>query len=95
MNLHVNSVHGLAKPRSTGVHVAHTASLHLFTCIVAICTHEWKDGVGEKIFIKCTGNHRASPATYYLGYGQWQPLYFEVLESIPGIEFYEGVPDDI
>ena len=28
-------------------------------------------------------------------YGQWQPLYFEILESIPGIEFYESVPDDI
>ena len=28
-------------------------------------------------------------------YGQWQPLYFEMHESIPGIEFYEGVPDDI
>ena len=28
-------------------------------------------------------------------YGQWQPTYFDMMRTMPGIEFNEGIPDDI
>jgi hypothetical protein len=28
-------------------------------------------------------------------YGQWQPSYFDMLGTMPGIEFNKGIPDDI
>ena len=28
-------------------------------------------------------------------YGQWQPMYFEMMDAIPGIEIYDGTPSEI
>ena len=28
-------------------------------------------------------------------YGQWQPFYFDMMRTMPGIEFNQGIPDDI
>jgi hypothetical protein len=28
-------------------------------------------------------------------YGQWQPSYFDMMKTMPGIEFNEGIPEDI
>ena len=28
-------------------------------------------------------------------YGQWQPMYLEMIDTLPGIEFYEGIPSEI
>jgi hypothetical protein len=28
-------------------------------------------------------------------YGQWQPSYFDMMRTMPGIEFNQGIPDDI
>ena len=56
---------------------------------------EWSDRVYEKAYRKRTGNHTASPQRIIWGYGQLQPPCFEMLESIPGVEFYESGPDDI
>ena len=28
-------------------------------------------------------------------YGQWEPSYFDMMRTIPGIEFNQGIPDDI
>jgi broad specificity phosphatase PhoE len=28
-------------------------------------------------------------------YGQWQPMYFEIINTIPDIEFFEGIPSTI
>jgi hypothetical protein len=28
-------------------------------------------------------------------YGQWQPSYFDMLRTMPGLEFNKGIPDDI
>ena len=28
-------------------------------------------------------------------YGQWQPSYFDMMRTMPGIEFNEGIPEDI
>jgi hypothetical protein len=27
-------------------------------------------------------------------YGQWQPSYFDMMRTMPGIEFNEGIPED-
>ena len=36
-----------------------------------------------------------SPERIIWCYGQWQPLYFDILRTIPGIEFNEGIPEEI
>ena len=28
-------------------------------------------------------------------YGQWQPSYFDTMKTMPGIEFNQGIPEDI
>ena len=28
-------------------------------------------------------------------YGQWQPSYFDMMRMMPGIEFNQGIPNDI
>jgi hypothetical protein len=30
-----------------------------------------------------------------INYGQWQPSYFDMMRTMPGIEFNQGIPDDI
>ena len=56
---------------------------------------DWKDGVAEKASTKCTGNQTASRAMYYLVQSPMATSVFWELQSIPGIEFYQGVPGDI
>ena len=95
MKRHVNNVHGLSKPSSAGVLVSHTVLRHPFTCIVAGCTQSGKTVWMKKLLENAHQTIQPPPQRIIWCYGQWQPLYFEMLESIPGIEFYEGVPDDI
>jgi hypothetical protein len=57
-----------------------TVIQHHFTCIVAVCTQSGKC-VWVKRIIWCNG--------------QWQPSYFDMMRMMPGIEFNEGIPDDI
>ena len=28
-------------------------------------------------------------------YGQWQPMHLEMIDTLPGVEFYEGIPSEI
>ena len=55
---------------------------------------EWMAGVGEKLLENAQETIQPPPQRIIRCYGQWKPLYFEMLESIPEIEFCEGVPDD-
>ena len=38
---------------------------------------------------------RPPPQRIIWCYGQWQPMYLEMIDTIPGIEFYEGIPSEI
>ena len=38
---------------------------------------------------------RPPPQRVIWCYGQWQPMYLEMIDTIPGIEFYEGIPSKI
>ena len=56
---------------------------------------KWKDGMGKNTFGECSTNYKAASSTYYLGYGQWQAMYLEIIDTLPGIEFYECIPSEI
>jgi hypothetical protein len=52
-----------------------------------------KISIGE-----CTENYKSTTSTYHLvlwSMGQWQPSYFDMMRTMPGIEFNQGIPDDI
>jgi hypothetical protein len=46
--------------------------------------------MGEISFGECTENYKS-----VANYGQWQPSYFDMLRTIPEIEFNKGIPEDI
>jgi hypothetical protein len=59
-----------------------TAFQHPFTCIVAGCTQS-----GKTVWVKSLLENAQK--------GQWQPSYFDMTRTMPGIEFNQGIPDDI
>jgi hypothetical protein len=58
-----------------------------FTCIVAVCTQTgktvWINNLLENA--KTTINPLPERIVWY--YGQWQPMHFEMVNTIPGIEY--------
>ena len=72
-----------------------TVLQHPFTCIVAGCTQSGKTVWVKNILENAQKTINPSPQRIIWCYGQWQPLYFEMLRTMPGIEFNEGIPDDI
>jgi hypothetical protein len=44
---------------------------------------------------ECTENYKSTPQRIIWCYGQWQPSYFDMMRTMPGIEFNEGIPEDI
>jgi hypothetical protein len=68
---------------------------HPFTCIVAGCTQS-----GKIVWVKSlleNAQTTISPASQRIirCYGQCQPSYFDMLRTIPEIEFKKGIPEDI
>jgi hypothetical protein len=53
--------------------------------------------MGEISLGECTENYKLSPPPQRIiwCYGQWQPSYFDMMRTMPGIEFNQGIPDDI
>ena len=54
-----------------------------------------EDRVGENSFGKCSTTISPSPQRIIWCYGQWQPLYFDMVRTMPAIEFNEGIPESI
>ena len=72
-----------------------TVMQHPFTYIIAGCTQSGKT-VWVKTFLDNAQKIISPPPQRIIGcYGQWQPSYFGMLRTIPGIEFNEGIPEDI
>ena len=72
-----------------------TVLQHPFTCNVAGCTPS-----GKTVWVKSlleNAQTTISPALQRIiwCYGQWQPSYFDMMRMMPGIEFNEGILDDI
>ncbi len=56
---------------------------------------KWQDCLGKNFVGKCP--KAISPTTQRViwCYGQWQPSHFDIMITMPGIEFNEGIPGDI
>jgi hypothetical protein len=69
-----------------------TVMQHPFTCIVAGCTQSGKT-VWVKIPLENSQKTVSPPSQRIIWcYGQWQPSYFDMLRTMPGIEFNQGIP---
>jgi hypothetical protein len=68
---------------------------HPFTCIVPGCTQS-----GKTVWVKSlleNAQMTVSPARQRIiwCYGQWQPSYFDMMRTMPGIEFNQCIHKDI
>ena len=72
-----------------------TVMQHPFTCIVAGCTQSGKTVWVKSLLENAQTTISPAPQRIIWCYGQWQPSYFDMMRMTPGIEFNEGIPDDI
>ena len=68
---------------------------HPFTYIVAWCTQSGETAWVKSILENAQKTIIPPPQRIILCYGQWQPSYFDILKTMPGIEFNKGIPEDI
>ncbi len=68
---------------------------HPFTCIVAVCTQSGKTVWVKTLLENVQKIISPTPQRIIWCYGQWQPTYFDMMRTMPGMEFNEGIPDDI
>ena len=66
-----------------------------FTCIVAGCTQSGKTVWVKSLLENAQTTISPTPQRIIWCYGQWQPSYFDMMRIMPGIEFNEGITDDI
>ena len=66
-----------------------------YTCIVAGCTQGGKTVSVKKLLENAKTTISPPPERIIWFYGQWQPMYLEMIKAIPGIEFKEGIHSDI
>ena len=72
-----------------------TVMQHPFTCIVAGCTQSGKTVWVKSLLENAQTTISPAPQRIIWCYGQWQPSYFDMMRMMPGIEFNQGVPNDI
>jgi hypothetical protein len=51
--------------------------------------------MGENTPGESTENYKSITSTYHLVLWSMQPSYFDMMRTIPGIEFNQGIPEDI
>ena len=68
---------------------------HLFTWIVAGCTQSGKTVWVKTLLENAQRTIGPSPQRIIWCYCQWPPSYFDIVRTMPGIEFNEGIPEDI
>ena len=66
-----------------------------FTCIVPGCTQCGKTVWVKSLLENAQTTISPPPQRIIWCYGQWQPSYFDMLRTIPEIEFNKGIPEDI
>jgi hypothetical protein len=67
----------------------------MVTYIVAGCTQSGKTVWVKTLLDNAQKTISPLPQRIIWCYGQWQPSYFDILRTMPGIEFNKGIPDDI
>ena len=93
---HQNTARGLGTPSQSSI-VVNVSSVmqHPCTCIVGGCTQSGKTVWVKSLLENAQKTISPPPQRIIWCYGQWQPSYFNMMRTMPGIEFNEGIPDDI
>ena len=68
---------------------------HPFTCIVAGCTQSGKSVLVKSLLENAQKTISPPPQRIIWCYDQWQTSYFDMMRTMPGIEFNQGIPEDI
>jgi hypothetical protein len=94
---HKKAVHayGNRNPGQQTLTVNVTVMQHPFTCIVAGCTQSGKTVWVKSVLQNAQKTTSPAPQRIIWCYGQWQQSYFDMLKTVPEIEFNKGIPDDI
>ncbi len=56
---------------------------------------KWQDCLGKNFVENAQKTISPTPQRISWCYGQWQLSYFDMMRTMPGIEFNEGIPEDI
>jgi hypothetical protein len=92
---HTLNTHGDVQSKPVEISAGTAVLQHPFTCIVAGCTQSGKTVWVKSLLEKAQKTISPPPQRIIWCYGQWQPSYFDMLGTMPGIEFNKGIPDDI
>ena len=93
---HQNTAHGPGTPSQSSIVVNGSSVMqHPFTCIVAGCTQSGKTVWVKSLLENAQKTISPPPQRIIWCYGQWQPSYFDMMRTMPGIEFNQGIPEDI
>ncbi len=92
---HTLNIHGNVHSKPVKIVTGSTVLQHPFTCIVAGCTQSGKTVWVKTLLENAQTTISPSPQCIICCYGQWQPLYFDMVRTMPGIEFNEGIPESI
>ena len=93
---HMKSIHReTSHTQPTSLVSGSTVMQHPFTCMVAGCTQSGKTIWVKKLLENAKTTISPPLERIIWCYGQWQPLYLEMIKTIPGIELNEGIPKNI
>ena len=93
---HQNTAHGPGTPSQSSIVVNGSSVMqHPFTCIVAGCTQSGKTVWVKSLLENAQKTISPPPQRIIWCYGQWQQSYFDMLKTVPEIEFNKGIPDGI
>ena len=93
--MHTLNIQGTVHSKPVKIVTGSTVLQHPFTCIVAGCTQSGKIVWVKTLLENAQTTISPSPQRIIWCYGQWQPLYFDMVRTMPGIEFNYGISEDI
>ena len=102
---HIHSAHDSSKPDSPQWQTRHLQSdrrssdhgmmQHPFTCMISGATGSGKTKWVEQLLMDAQQMITPPPDRIIWCYGQWQPIYDNLMSTVPEIEFYKGIPVQI
>ena len=92
---HTLNTHGDVQSKPVEISAGSAVLQHPFTCIVAGCTQSGKTVWVKSLWENAQKTISPTPQRIIWCYGQWQPSYFDMMRTMPGIEFNQGIPEDI
>ena len=92
---HTLDTHGDVQSKPVEISAGSAVLQHPFTCIVVGCTQSGKTVWVKSLLENAQKTISPTPQRIIWCYGQWQPSYFDMMRTMPGIEFNQGIPEDI